>query len=107
MWPTWFKGSDKTKSGDASDDSTLTPQLRGDMKRVLTIRKREFDKLRGLRKNPAVNHEKPRKIFVNSSMLTDLRDKSSTLKKIDEIEAQMSMQWWKTDTLDLTNKDSV
>jgi hypothetical protein len=34
-------------------------------------------------------------------MLTDLSEKTSTIKKIDEIEAQMSMQWWKTDRLDL------
>jgi hypothetical protein len=33
-------------------------------------------------------------------MLTDLSEKTSTIKKIDEIEAQMSMQWWKTDVLD-------
>jgi hypothetical protein len=34
--------------------------------------------------------------FFQSSMPSKPDDRATTLKKIDEIEAQMSMQWWKT-----------
>jgi hypothetical protein len=34
--------------------------------------------------------------FFQSSMPSKPDDRAMTLKKIDEIEAQMSMQWWKT-----------
>ncbi len=75
--------------------------IRGEAKRTWTIRKREFDKLRALRQNEILNDDKPKQRFFHTSMLTDLSEKTSTIKKIDEIEAQMSMQWWKTDRLDL------
>ena len=38
----------------------------------------------------------PRPSFFQSSMPSKPDDRATTLKKIDEIEAQMSMQWWKT-----------
>jgi hypothetical protein len=79
--------------------------LRGEAKRTWTVRKREFDKLRALRQNEALNDKKPKQRFFQTSMLTDLSEKTSTIKKIDEIEAQMSMQWWKTDRLDFNLKD--
>jgi hypothetical protein len=104
MWPTWFKNSDKTKSGQSVTDAQtrlpLSAQLRGEAKRVWTLRKREFDKLRNLRKNQSSAEDKPKQRFFHTSMLTDLSEKKSTLKKIDEIEAQMSMQWWKTEVLE-------
>ncbi len=65
------------------------------------VRKREFDMLRKLRKreamagvgqDPAVG----RPSFFHSSLPSSPDDRAQTLKKIDEIEAQMSMQWWKT-----------
>ncbi len=103
MWPTWFKSSDKTKTGPSSNDAQAglpqSAQLRGEAKRVWTLRKREFDKLRNLRQNQSTTDDKPRQRFFHTSMLTDLSEKTSTLKKIDEIEAQMSMQWWKTEVL--------
>jgi hypothetical protein len=103
MWPTWFKSSDKTKTGPSSTDAQAglpqSAQLRGEAKRVWTLRKREFDKLRNLRQNQSMTDDKPRQRFFHTSMLTDLSEKTSTLKKIDEIEAQMSMQWWKTEVL--------
>src|SRR5690606_1768541 len=34
--------------------------------------------------------------FFQSSLPSKPDDRAMTLKKIDEIEAQMSMQWWKT-----------
>ena len=104
MWPTWFKSSDKTKSGQSTTDAeTRLPhiaQLRGEAKRVWALRKREFDKLRTLRQNESTTDNKPKQRFFHTSMLTDLSEKTSTLKKIDEIEAQMSMQWWKTEVLE-------
>jgi hypothetical protein len=75
-------------------------QLRGEARRIWTIRKREFDKLRALRQNEMLDADRPKQRFFHTSMLTDLSEKTSTIKKIDEIEAQMSMQWWKTDRLD-------
>ena len=83
----------------------VTSHLRGEAKRTWTIRKREFDKLRALRQNEALNDKKPKQRFFHTSMLTDLKEKTSTIKKIDEIEAQMSMQWWKTDLLDFNRKE--
>jgi len=64
------------------------------------VRKREFDMLRKMRKREAMGGvgQDPggRPSFFQSSMPSRPDDRASTLKKIDEIEAQMSMQWWKT-----------
>ena len=61
------------------------------------VRRREFDQLRKLRRNgPAVAHEPTgRPSFFQSSTASNLDERAMTLKKIDEIEAQMSKQWWK------------
>lgn len=83
----------------------ISPVLRGEAKRTWAIRKREFDKLRALLQSQALNDAKPKQRFFHTSMLTDLSKKKSTIKKIDDIEAQMSMQWWKTDRLDFNLKD--
>lgn len=63
------------------------------------VRKREFDYLRKLRQRDAlaghrVENPEVRPSFFQSS-LTLPDDRAGTIKKIDEIEAQMSMQWWK------------
>lgn len=62
------------------------------------VRKREFDMLRKLRKSdPMVGQDSSAQpSFFHSSLPSNLDDRAKTLKKIDEIEAQMSMQWWKT-----------
>ncbi len=62
------------------------------------VRKREFDMLRKMRKREAMTGQDPgaRPSFFQSSMPSKPDDRAVTLKKIDEIEAQMSMQWWKT-----------
>ena len=62
------------------------------------VRKREFDMLRKMRKREAVSGQDPagRPSFFQSSMPSKPDDRAKTIKKIDEIEAQMSMQWWKT-----------
>jgi anti-anti-sigma regulatory factor len=64
------------------------------------VRQREFNMLRKVRLKESGFHES-RKVdvkpsFFNSSMPTKDGEKANTLKKINEIEAQMSMQWWTT-----------
>ncbi|MBY0466531.1 MAG: STAS domain-containing protein [Burkholderiales bacterium] len=62
------------------------------------VRKREFDMLRKLRSKSGVKDagSRGRPSFFQSSYSSKPDDRAGTLKKIDEIEAQMSMQWWKT-----------
>ena len=60
------------------------------------VRKREFDNLRKLRRNdPSAIAGAARPSFFQSSLPADAEGRADTLKKIDEIEAQMSKQWWK------------
>jgi len=61
------------------------------------VRKREFDHLRKLRRRePAVYPDQGgRPSFFQSSLTSNHDERAETLKKIDEIEAQMSHQWWK------------
>jgi len=61
------------------------------------VRKREFDQLRKLRsRDPAsLAGMAARPSFFQTSVATDPDGRAVTLKKIDEIEAQMSKQWWK------------
>jgi anti-anti-sigma regulatory factor len=72
------------------------------------VRKREFDMLRKLRRSEAMAGHDPgaRPSFFQSSMPSKPDDRATTLKKIDEIEAQMSMQWWKTKHGGLANGNS-
>ena len=66
------------------------------------VRRREFDQLRKLRQREALNgghagtDDLGRPSFFQSSLPSKSEDRAGTLKKIDEIEAQMSMQWWKS-----------
>ena len=63
------------------------------------VRRREFDMLRKLRKLEALaevaQHKGGKPSFFQSSIPSRPDDRAITLKKIDEIEAQMSMHWWK------------
>ncbi|WCM92608.1 hypothetical protein M5C99_20005 [Acidovorax sp. NCPPB 2350] len=64
------------------------------------VRRREFDQLRKLRQREALHGQRTedltaRPSFFHTSM-TSPDDRAVTLKKIDEIEAQMSQQWWKS-----------
>ncbi len=61
------------------------------------IRRREFDHLRKLRRNvPAISPDlTDRPSVFQNSMSSNPDERATTLKKIDEIEAQMSRQWWK------------
>ncbi len=66
------------------------------------VRKREFDQLRKLRsRDPSMPVDAAgRPSFYQSSMPSNLDERAHTLKKIDEIEAQMSKQWWKGKQID-------
>jgi ABC-type transporter Mla MlaB component len=91
-------------SAHADRDDSVSKQLLKEMmerkRRNDFVRKREFDMLRKLRKRDAMAglDQEPggRPSFFQSSMHSRPDDRASTIKKIDEIEAQMSMQWWKT-----------
>jgi ABC-type transporter Mla MlaB component len=73
------------------------------------VRKREFDMLRKMRKREAMVGQDlgARPSFFQSSMPSKPDDRAKTLKKIDEIEAQMSMQWWKTKQGSGSSMDSI
>ena len=70
------------------------------------VRKREFDMLRKMRRSEVMAGADPaaRPSFFQSSMPSKPDDRATTLKKIDEIEAQMSMQWWKTKHADSSQR---
>lgn len=64
------------------------------------VRRREFDQLRKLRQREVLQGHRTedlsnRHSFFQSSMASP-DERAVTLKKIDEIEAQMSQQWWKS-----------
>ena len=89
---------------EGDKDDAVTRQRLNEMierkRRNDFVRKREFDMLRKLRKlevmvdAPADSGNRPS--FFQSSISSNMDDRVTTLKKIDEIEAQMSMQWGKT-----------
>jgi len=60
------------------------------------VRKREFDYLRKLRRRESLAGpgQAGRPSFFQSSLPTNPDERAMTLRKIDEIEAQMSRQWW-------------
>ena len=62
------------------------------------VRKREFEMLRKLRSKPQAADQGygGRPSFFQSSFSSKPDDRAGTLKKINEIEAQMSMHWWKS-----------
>src|ERR1700709_465482 len=88
--------------GEADRESSYSKQMLKEMierkRRNDFVRKREFDMLRKMRRSEVLAGSDPglRPSFFPSSMPSKPDDRATTLKKIDEIEAQMSMQWWKT-----------
>lgn len=81
---------------DSSFDKQVLKQMIERKRQNDFIRKREFDQLRKLRSrgvSAVVGAGRP-SVFQNS-LATDPDGRAVTLKKIDEIEAQMSKQWWK------------
>ncbi len=87
---------------EADRESSYSKQMLKEMierkRRNDFVRKREFDMLRKMRRSEVMAGQDPaaRPSFFQSSMPSKPDDRATTLKKIDEIEAQMSMQWWKT-----------
>ncbi|MFZ4286242.1 STAS domain-containing protein [Variovorax sp. HJSM1_2] len=69
------------------------------------VRRREFDQLRKLRQREAQTHSDTsgRPSFFQSSLQSTTDDRAGTLKKIDEIEEQMSKQWWKSKDVGASN----
>jgi ABC-type transporter Mla MlaB component len=91
-------------AASADRDEAISKQLLKEMierkRQNDFVRKREFEMLRKMRKREAIvglgQDEGGRPSFFQSSLPSRPDDRASTIKKIDEIEAQMSMQWWKT-----------
>jgi hypothetical protein len=72
------------------------------------VRRREFDQLRKLRSRDASSAAgQARPSLFQSSVATDADGRAVTLKKIDEIEAQMSKQWWKGKQEAVNTQNSV
>jgi len=95
-------GFNENEGGEADRESSYSKQMLKEMierkRRNDFVRKREFDMLRKMRRSEVLAGQDPglRPSFFQSSMPSKPDDRATTLKKIDEIEAQMSMQWWKT-----------
>jgi ABC-type transporter Mla MlaB component len=97
----WNELDDPTSAKDGSLSKQALKEMIERKRRNDFVRKREFDMLRKLRNREVVGAGGPtdsvaRPSFFQSSMPSRPDDRAMTLKKIDEIEAQMSMQWWKT-----------
>jgi ABC-type transporter Mla MlaB component len=83
---------------ESGNSKQMLKELIERKKRNDFVRKREFEMLRKLRRRELAGTQSstPRPSFFQSSMPSKPDERAQTLKKIDEIEAQMSMQWWKT-----------
>ncbi len=97
----WNDLDDPSSAKDGSLSKQALKEMIERKRRNDFVRKREFDMLRKLRRREATGAGASdgggaRPSFFQSSMPSRPDDRAMTLKKIDEIEAQMSMQWWKT-----------
>lgn len=83
---------------DAAQSKLLLKEMIERKRRNDFVRKREFEMLRRIRARLSSFEPRyaGRPSFFQSSYSSKPGDRAGTLKKIDEIEAQMSMQWWKT-----------
>jgi ABC-type transporter Mla MlaB component len=92
---------------DAREPATGEPDYSREMVKEMierrqrndSVRRREFDSLRRLRQRVASGSADPEALSSLSSGTASDRheERAMTLRKIDEIEAQMSRQWWKGD----------
>ena len=107
----WSELDSKESDRDEAVSKQLLKEMIERKRRNDFVRKREFDMLRKLRKRETLAGDDPgaRPSFFQSSMASRPDDRAQTIKKIDEIEAQMSMQWWKTKhgNTDSTSIDSA
>lgn len=92
----WGDLDSATQAGDTAQGQKALREMIERKRRNDFVRKREFDMLRKLRlRGPTVDPGYGgRPSFFQSSYSSKPDDRAGTLKKIDEIEAQMSMQWW-------------
>jgi hypothetical protein len=99
--------TDWSKLDRKDDESQQSSYSKNEIKEIIErkrrndfVRKREFDSLRKLRSKEA----NAAQVLMRASQFGDSKvgpastpdERASTLRKIDEIEAQMSMQWWRT-----------
>lgn len=92
---------------DAQDSTSGEPGYSREMLREMLerrqrndfVRRREFDVLRRMRQREAAGIREPESQPSHADSSTHGRSdgRALTLRKIDEIEAQMSRQWWKGD----------
>lgn len=94
----WTELDNKETDRDEAVSKLLLKEMIERKRRNDFVRKREFDMLRKMRKRESMVGQDlgGRPSFFQSSMPSKPDDRAKTIKKIDEIEAQMSMQWWKT-----------
>jgi hypothetical protein len=94
----WTEGGVETDDRESSYSKQMLKEMIERKRRNDFVRKREFDMLRKMRRSEVLAGQDPglRPSFFQTSMPSKPDDRATTLKKIDEIEAQMSMQWWKT-----------
>jgi hypothetical protein len=73
------------------------------------VRRREFDYLRKLRRNGLKGSTElaSHSSFFQNSSSSNLDERAITLKKIDEIEAHMSKQWWRSKQAESAQLDAT
>jgi len=104
------------RDADAGDDFTsfasnqapnFAHQVYLEPKRISLIRSREFDQLRAiLAKNATSNKLEMTDAQNHQQRVKKPNDPVSTIKKIDEIEDEMSKLWWKTIPMDFSNRQT-
>ncbi len=95
-WSELDQAEPEPDSGSDLDKSALKEVIERKRKNDL-VRQREFDQLRKLRRNVSLisSERAGRPSFFQASNFSNYDERALTLRKIDEIEAQMSKQWWK------------
>ena len=96
----WADAELPGEDADSSYGKQLLKEVVERRRRNDAVRKREFDQLRRLRRRGAgtgadAGADDPL-AFLDTSLLSRPDDRAVTLRKIDEIEQQMSQQWWAT-----------
>ena len=96
-WSELDQAEPEPESGNDYDKSILKEMIERKRQNDF-VRQREFDQLRKLRRNVNLtdSEQAGRPSFFQGSNTSNLDERALTLRKIDEIEAQMSRQWWKS-----------
>ncbi len=95
-WSELDLGEPEPESGSELDKNVLKEMVERKRQNDF-VRQREFDQLRKLRRNLSLisSERAGHPSFFQASNTSNLDERALTLRKIDEIEAQMSKQWWK------------